>query len=151
MLLLGHESHRLAQIMKTALTIWEGRISPVFDTARVLVLVEIGEGKVTPLGEAVLMEGSEREKTTQLHSLGVEALVCGAVSRPLADMIISSGIRLHPFVAGKVEEVLEALAADKMPDAVFPMPGCVCRLRRRMRGCRGGRHHGTSGGGGNWA
>jgi len=119
--------------MKVALTIWEGRISPVFDTARTLLLADIEEGRPVSLRDETFSGDSAQEKITRLHSLGVEVLVCGAVSRPLADLVCSCGIRLIPFVSGELSEVLEAVIAGRMPDTAFSMPGCGCRRGRRLR------------------
>ena len=68
--------------------------------------------------------------------LGVEVLICGAISRPLAEMITDSGIRLIPFLSGDVEEVIQAFLAGNLPNSAFLMPGC-CGRRRRFRSGRG--------------
>lgn len=125
--------------MKTAVTVWEGRVSPVLDTAQSLVVAEIEAGRVLSQREETFLGNMPHEKVARLCALGVNVLVCGAVSRPLAELISSSGIHLIPFVSGELGEVLEAMAAGHLPDRAFSMPGCGCRqehrYRRRRRRC----------------
>lgn len=124
--------------MKVALTVWEGRISPVLDTARSVVIANVENGTKTAQRDEMLSEESPQGKIAQLRALGVEVLVCGAVSRPLANFVSSSGIRLFPFVSGELGDVLEAVIKGKIPDTAFSMPGCGCQHGRRFRGWRGG-------------
>jgi len=123
--------------MKVALTTWEGRISPVFDTARTVVVADIENGRPVSQRDEAFAGDSAQGKITKLRALGVEVLVCGAVSRPLADLVSSCGIRLIPFVSGELREVLEAVIAGRMPDTAFSMPGCGCRRGRRFRARHG--------------
>jgi len=78
----------------------------------------------------------------RLKALGVETLGCGAISRPHAGAIAAEGIRLVPFVAGTVEEVVAAYAQGLLPGPAFVMPGCGRRRRGRF-----GRGRGRGGGG----
>ena len=110
--------------MTVAFAVWQNRISPVFDTAGTLLVAEIEGGQVPsrrqePLGGAV-----PGARVARLKALGVQVLVCGAISRPLAAMVAAAGIRLVPFVAGEVEEVVAAFAAGSLPAPAFAMPGC---------------------------
>ena len=130
--------------MKLALAVWNGRISPVFDTSRQLLVLEVEGGEVLSRREHEIAAEEAFAKVARLAELGVETLICGAVSRPLAEMIAMRGIRLVPFVAGDAEEVLAAFLAGNLPSPAMTMPGC-CGRRLRFRGgmggraCRGGR------------
>ncbi|MBW7863521.1 MAG: dinitrogenase iron-molybdenum cofactor biosynthesis domain-containing protein [Candidatus Hydrogenedentes bacterium] len=124
--------------MKVALTIWEGRISPLLDTAQTLLIAEITDGQAVSRREERFTRNSAHEKAARLHALGVEVLVCGAVSRPLAETYASGGIRLIPFVSGEAGEVLGAVAAGELSNPAFAMPGCGCGHGRGPRGNRGG-------------
>lgn len=123
--------------MNVALTVWEDHISPVLDTARSVVLVEMRNGAPVSRREEALAGDSPYEKAARLRALGVETLVCGAISRPLAELIASLGIQVVPFVSGSVDEVLGAMIAGRVPDKAFSMPGCGCQRQRRLRGQHG--------------
>ncbi len=115
--------------MKVALTIWEGRISPVFDSARRIAIFEIADGKFSPLGEEILPEISYPAKANRLIHLQIETLICGAISRPLACLVEALGIRLIPFIAGFVEEVLNAYLTDSLLKKQYRMPGCYKNIQ----------------------
>jgi predicted Fe-Mo cluster-binding NifX family protein len=126
--------------MRIALAVWNGRISPVFDSSRNLLVVEIeGGGKATE-SEQTLAETLPQLRVAHLVRLGVQTLICGAITQPLAAMIEAADIRLIPFVAGDVRSVLEVFMSGNLPGPTFWMPGCGRGLGRwRGRGRRGGR------------
>ena len=124
--------------MKVAVAAWEGRVSPVFDTARQVLLFEVAGQEIEAGGETPLSDEEPTCRVQRLKDLGVGTLICGAVSRPVAAMIQMAGIHLIPFVAGPVDDVLEAYVEGTLTTPVFQMPGC-CGARRRFRrgrGCR---------------
>jgi len=127
--------------MTVAFAVWDDRISPVFDTAETLLVVQMEAGRVAGRREEPIQGALPGEKAARLKALGVGTLVCGAISRPLADIIAAEGIRLVPFVAGSVEEVIAAYTRGVLPAPTFAMPGCGRRRRGRF-----GRGGGRSGG-----
>ena len=124
--------------MKVAITIWNDRISPVFDTAGRILVVEIEGGEERSRQEHLLEEIYPPWRVRRLKNLGVEVLICGAVSNPVAALIDSAGIRLVPWVSGDAEEVLGAFRAKALDAPRYLMPGCRGRGMRFRRG-RGGR------------
>ena len=122
--------------MKAAFAVWSGRISPVFDVSRRLLVVEVQNGTIVARTEEPLLDEHPIGKIRRLVQLGIETLVCGAISRQLADLASVQGIRTIPFTAGEVEEVIEAYLSGALPKREMTMPGC-CNRRRRFRGrCR---------------
>ncbi len=119
--------------MKTAFSVWEQRIAPVFDTARQVQLLDFDGKRI--IGETAhsLPGGSVSQKVAWLADHGIDALVCGAVSRPLQEQLAAASIRVIPFVAGSLREVIQAWFDGSLHGAAFTMPGC-CGHRR---GCRG--------------
>lgn len=124
--------------MKAAFAIWNGRIAPVFDVAQTLQIIEADSKQVISRSEERLLDGTPAGRASHLVNLNVELLVCGAISRPLEDIVTAYGIRVYPFVSGGLEEVIDAWLGDRLEELVFVMPGCKGRARRRR--CRGNRH-----------
>jgi len=122
--------------MKVAVAAWEGRVSPVFDTAQHVLLFEVVGREVRVGGETPLSDQDPARRIQQLKDLGVAALICGAVSRPVAAIVQMAGLHLVPFIAGPVDEVLKAYIDGTLTTPAFQMPGC-CGGRRRFRGGRG--------------
>ena len=123
--------------MKVAIPVWNDRVSPVFDAASCLMLLDVADG--AEQGRQ-LVEASQASFPTQrasrLAELGVNVLICGAISRPLASFVSAAGIILIPWVAGPVEDVLGAYLAGRLSEPRWRMPGCGGPHRcREGRGC----------------
>jgi predicted Fe-Mo cluster-binding NifX family protein len=110
--------------MKVAVTVWEDRISPVFDASRRLLIVEIKNARVTSRSYVLFDPEQPSTLVRTLVALDVPVLICGAVSQVPATIIAAGGITLIPFVAGKIDRVLEAYAQGKSLTPTFVMPGC---------------------------
>jgi len=111
--------------MKIAIPTWNGRLSPVFDTASRLLVVEVDEERECSRFETDISEQFLPSKSMRLTGLGIDTLICGAISRPLAYMITTAGIKLIPWISGQVEEVVQAFLTNTLFDPRFIMPGCA--------------------------
>lgn len=120
--------------MKAAFAVWNDRIAPVFDVARQIHLVEVEDGKVVREASEILPDELPSRRVLRLAELGAGTLICGAISRPLHELVEGYGIRVVPFVAGDLREVLRAWLAGGLDGEAFAMPGCFGRGRRRFRG-----------------
>jgi predicted Fe-Mo cluster-binding NifX family protein len=136
--------------MKTAFAYWHKRIAPVFDTAVRIHVIDVDNEKIVRESQETLAGDMIVQKALRLSELGVSTLVCGAISKPVHDMIISSGIRVIPFVAGDLEEVVQACRNGNLEQEAYSMPGCrrnppfrgrgngKAAAKKRRRQCRGG-------------
>jgi predicted Fe-Mo cluster-binding NifX family protein len=122
--------------MRVAIPVWNGRVSPVFDTATRVAVAEIEMGQVGPVEERAIGEMFPPWRVRALSDLGVEVLICGGISRPLAAMLGAAGVQVVPWVMGEVETILQAYAQGRLPAPQFLMPGRYSQ-RRRFRGGRG--------------
>lgn len=118
--------------MRLAIPHWQDRVSPVFDVASSLLLVEFEDGREMRREETRLVRTDPAGRARELADLNVDVLVCGAISAPLEAGWSSSGVRVISFVCGDVKEIVPAFLRGELPAARFLMPGC--RGRRRMRG-----------------
>ena len=110
--------------MKVALTVWENRISPLFDCARMLLIVDIVDRTETSRHFEPFHYESPFSRAAKLSDLGIEILICGAVSNLFTNVIETHGIKVIPFVAGAVDEVLDAYLTNGLCDSKLRMPGC---------------------------
>jgi predicted Fe-Mo cluster-binding NifX family protein len=124
--------------MLVAVPIWNGRVSPVFDTATRLIVVDMGGEAGGERREYQVSGAGPSRRIALLTELGVSTLICGAVSNGTARLVERAGIDIVPWVSGDVEDVLEAFGAGSLGGDAFRMPGC---RRRRQRRC-GGRGRG---------
>lgn len=122
--------------MKVAIPIRNGRISPVFDVATRLVIVEFDGGKPGERSEYSIVESGAEARAGLLQELGVSTLICGAISNNAARIVARCGLKLLPWVVGEIDDVLEAFSTDSLDADGFLMPGC-------RRGKGGGHGDGT--------
>ncbi|MGC9421914.1 MULTISPECIES: NifB/NifX family molybdenum-iron cluster-binding protein [Vibrio] len=131
--------------MKVALTIWNNRISPVFDVAQHVLLLEAQQSVIQQQQVVDLPVDSAINKLTFLVSQKVDLLICGAISRSLQLAIEEQGINVYPFCSGEVSELIECWQKDQLERVSFAMPGCGKRRRIRQRtqgnGCRNSDNH----------
>lgn len=147
--------------MRIAIPHWQGRISPVFDAARKVLVVEIGEDGQQRREQHRLRKMDVAARAEEFLRLGADVLLCGAISAPLEAALTAHRIQVIGFLSGPVEQVLAAFLDHELSDSVFGMPGLRGR-RERFRersetmsvsgaggpgpGCGRGRH-GRGGGG----
>jgi len=108
---------------RVAIPTWNGRVSPVFDTASRLLLVDVKVNVECSRFETDISEAFVFGKTARLKELGVDTLICGAISGQLSHRIMIDGIKLIPWISGHVEDVLQAFLSKKLVDVEFMMPG----------------------------
>ncbi len=122
---------------RVAMAVCDGRVAPVFDVSRRLLVVDVENGKELLRAEHAIEETIESRRVSHLRDLGVDVLICGAITRRLAEAIERTGIRVIPWVGGFIEEVFSAYLAGQLPDPRFTMPGCGRGGRRypRRRRC----------------
>jgi predicted Fe-Mo cluster-binding NifX family protein len=134
---MGMKNASIQNVMeKVAIPIWEDRISPVLDTASCLLVVEL-DGKTEHSRETFNLTGSHIfQRVRYISELHIDTMLCGALSRFLLRLLTESGIKVYPWVTGRVKDVLEAYIGGNLGDGKFALPGCH-RGRRR----HGRRHH----------
>ncbi len=113
--------------MKIAVSVWEGRVSPVFDTAARLLVLDAEETGEASRFEVFLDEQTCSRKCSRIQVLGVEVLICGAISRYFHGILTASGIRVIPWICGAASEVVNAYMDGTLSQPRYLMPGCQPR------------------------
>ncbi len=123
--------------MKVAIPHWQGRVSPVFDVAGQILIVEIEGGVELARHEWRLDEEFVQARGAWLARSGVDVLICGAISRALEVVVSQAGIDVISQICGDVEGILAAFIRGQLDEESFRMPGCGGggRRRRGRRGC----------------
>ena len=121
--------------MKIALTVWEGRISPVFDSARTLLIATIEKGAAVGERYELFRSGLPYNRAVQLFDLDVKVLICGAISHIYTTVIETYDIEIIPFVSGDADQVLDHYLKGTLFTDHFMMPGCGRRGRRSRNRC----------------
>ncbi len=129
---------------KTAFASWDDRIAPVFDTAQQILILDSESGEIAKETREPLTQELPVQRTLRLVELGVETLVCGAISKPILGLVEAYGIRVIPFVAGDVREVIQAWLSGTLQHGAFAMPGCYGYGRSRFKGLKNTQQEGNA-------
>lgn len=124
--------------MRLAIPEHQSRVAPVFDCCRrVLIVMQTrdAEEQVASQDWSTLPRIA---RPGRLKELMVDLLVCGGISCWMEEQILRSGIRLIPWIAGEVRDVLTAVRQGRICDPCYLMPGRgQCRRRRQLEGPAG--------------
>jgi predicted Fe-Mo cluster-binding NifX family protein len=122
--------------VRIALPDWKGRVSPVFDVARQLLIVDLDGARELRRNTESLAQTLAPLRADELVRRGVAVLLCGGISVPLLRMLEARGVRVIPGVAGDVEQVLQGYLTGRLTDRSFAMPGWLGPGGRRQRAGR---------------
>ena len=120
--------------MRVAIPLWQGRVSPVFDEASRILLVDISDSQEQHRKEEYLPDQNPFERARLLPKLGVDLLICGMISQTQQVAISASGVRIISCICGSMDDVIAALLKDRIDCNELRMPGCGSN--RKIRKCR---------------
>ena len=120
--------------MKIAIAVHDNMVSSVFDFAGQILVAETASQDINASRRIDLPVDNDSGRVSRLVEAGVNVLICGAISRCLASMIMASGIEIVPFVSGNAEQVLQAYLNGRLGEVEFLQPGCGRGARRGFRG-----------------
>ncbi|HOF34388.1 MAG TPA: NifB/NifX family molybdenum-iron cluster-binding protein [Spirochaetota bacterium] len=121
--------------MKIAITIWNGRVSPLFDSAsNVFVYESLNENDFTKKQITFDAQSAEAKADILLQN-GIDLLICGAVSSDAERILSQKGIAVFAYLSGEADEIIKMIKTNKPLYENFAMPGCV-----RKRQCGRMRH-----------
>jgi predicted Fe-Mo cluster-binding NifX family protein len=112
--------------MRVAVPVWNDRVSPVFDVARSLQVVDIAHGEVLNMSVRELYHG---KRVAAMVKLGVDVLICAAISTPLEATLWMSGIEVVSDTCGGVAEIINAFSAGDRTLTKFRSPGKTAHHR----------------------
>ncbi|WNO10665.1 NifB/NifX family molybdenum-iron cluster-binding protein [Teredinibacter sp. KSP-S5-2] len=122
--------------MKLAIPHWQNQISPVFDVADTLLLVDMIQGSVTTLNNITIQNDDPHTLAESIANIGVNVLICGAISRPFESALVQKGIDVIAQTRGQIDEVLDAFLANQLGQGKYLMPGCS----RKQKVCQSYHH-----------
>jgi predicted Fe-Mo cluster-binding NifX family protein len=116
--------------MKLAIPVSSGRIATVFDFAHELLVIECSGSQEIRRSAVPLHNAIPGNRAKLLSFLGVQVLICGAISRWLARQITAFGIEIIPQVSGPVKDALACYLRGQLGDSEFLLPGCTPETRK---------------------
>ncbi|MDP8206564.1 MAG: NifB/NifX family molybdenum-iron cluster-binding protein [Candidatus Electryonea clarkiae] len=101
--------------MRIAVTRWGDKISPVFDEAKYMMIVDVNDDCINAKITINIGDLSQSDKVKVLTDLNVERVFCGAISNMYSSLIEASGIELNSWLTGDIEEILQTVKFNDLP------------------------------------
>ncbi|MGL1955753.1 MAG: NifB/NifX family molybdenum-iron cluster-binding protein [Colwellia sp.] len=117
--------------MKVALLTAQSRVSPVFETTCRWFVINATKNRCVIRGTYYFNAQNEVAMANELLIENIQLIICGAIPYYLEKLLVNQGCDVLSFIAGDVDEVLQALRYNLLDDPKFKMPGCKKRKRRR--------------------
>lgn len=110
-------------IVKIAIAHWRDRVSPVFDVSESLFLIDIDNARRKKSRTVTLTHRHPLQRALEVGDLGVDVLICGAISHALERFLIGAGVEVNSFICGNIDVVTEAYFDGQLTQDRFQMPG----------------------------
>jgi predicted Fe-Mo cluster-binding NifX family protein len=114
--------------MKVAFTEWEGKISPVFDASRRLMIADVKGKKIVSVRYEFFNPLNISRLIDILHDFNIDILICGAISKVYTDILEKTGVQLFTFIGGDITKIIYAIVNGEIIVPTFLMPGCRKQL-----------------------
>jgi predicted Fe-Mo cluster-binding NifX family protein len=108
---------------RIAVPIFRKRVSPVLDSCRRLLIIEVEGSREVERHEVYLNAFSLPERLYWMKKAKINVIICCAVTDVLDKMIQSAGIALVCGIIGDVDQVIEAFFSNGLDAPRFQMPG----------------------------
>ncbi len=119
--------------MRLAISHWQNRVSPVFDVADRLLLIDLIDNVESERRDVTLKDNSVSGRARCVSHFGIDTLICGAISRPLELALSNAGVEVLAQTCGEIDQVFNAYRADRLQHPKYRMPGCYNKPKQRFR------------------
>jgi predicted Fe-Mo cluster-binding NifX family protein len=127
--------------MRLGIPVWRDEVSPVFDVASTLLVIDAEAGREISRHVRSLGTLHGQRRAGCLAAAGLDLLVCGVITRPLERMVTVAGVRVISLLCGPVEEVARSIISGAPFRSECLMPGHgQPRVRGRAVGRRSCAH-----------
>lgn len=111
-------------MVRLAIPTWNNWVSPVFDTANTLLVVDVENNREVGRSHAAIQTPILSQRIQLIADLNINVLICNAISRSLMRMVATSGPEVIAWRSGPVEEILQAYLDGQLSKPRFVMAGC---------------------------
>jgi len=109
--------------MRTAVTIKNDQISPLFESSSRLLILDLEANRERSRFETDISVPFLFSKVKRLKELDAETLICGAISEQAITLITAAGIELTAWISGQTEEVVQAFLTEGLVNRRFFLSG----------------------------
>jgi predicted Fe-Mo cluster-binding NifX family protein len=108
---------------RVGIPIFESRVSPVLDTCKRLLVIDIDGSREVNRVEISLEKINLTERIEVFTRWGIRKIICAGVSEIMCKYLAARNIVMISGIAGELEKILNAYICNKLDDPCFIMPG----------------------------
>ena len=118
-----------------AVPVFEDRVSPLMDVSNRYIIYETEDGEIKQRITISLNADAESERVEKLKEIGVNTIICGAVSEYVSHIVDEKGMRLLSMIYGPINEIIEHYLKNSLSTYCSGSGGCNGRKRQRRSQC----------------
>ena len=99
---------------KIAIALFGTRVSPRFDCAPRLRVVEVDDGEIIAAHEMSMKHWDAGKRIKKLQELGVNTFICGGIDNFSMQHLSSLGLTIYSWITGEAEEALSCLLKGQL-------------------------------------
>jgi predicted Fe-Mo cluster-binding NifX family protein len=119
-----------------AVPMFSTRVSPRFDCAPAMLLATVQDSRIVARETVQVNAPNPLSRINWLCRQGVQAVICGGLSRFSMRMLTDRGVQVFPWVAGDAEDALRLFLDGRLQAGPSVGPGGRGRRCRRRGGRR---------------
>ena len=124
--------------MKIAVPAFGEMIAATFDFAGEIVILDCVDSAIVNKQRSVFIEEYLPLRAAKLKELGIEVVICGAISNPAIVILQHHAIRVIAGIAGVIDTVTSEFLNGNSTLLLYRLPGfagggCVRKKRRRSQ------------------
>ncbi len=116
-----------------AFPVFQDRVSPLMDVSNRYIIYETEDGKIKQRIDISLNADGECQRVEKLKEIGVNTIICGAVSGYVAHIVDEKGMRLLSMIYGPIDEIIEHYLKNSL--GTYCSGACNGRKRQRRGQC----------------
>lgn len=121
-----------------AVPVFQDRVSPLMDVSNRYVIYETTDGEIRQKIDINLNADAEPQRVEKLKDIGVDTIICGAISGYVAHIVGEKGMRLLPMIYGPIDEVIDSYLHNTLSTYCPGPPDCAGRKKNGRMRCAGG-------------
>ncbi len=121
-----------------AVPVFQDRVSPLMDVSNRYIIYETEDGKIKQRIDISLNADAESQRVEKLKEIGVNTIICGAVSGYVAHIVDEKGMRLLSMIYGPIDEIIEHYLKNSLGTYCSGAGACNGRKRQRRAQCSSG-------------
>ena len=102
-----------------AVPVFQDRVSPLMDVSNRYMIYETEDGKIKQRIDISLNADGESQRVEKLKEIGVNTIICGAVSGYVAHIVGEKGMRLLSMIYGPIDEIIEHYLKNTLGIVLF--------------------------------